>query len=301
MLEKLFEIAATKLGNAVTLYPVCSAEPIRHPNTSGDDTVTAGRVVVSTVENGTIKTNVGAAKAGQTVTVTVTPDADYYVVTGVSAKSDTGATVIAAKKDDGTYEFTMPEGAEVTVSATIAHLFDLFTDVPAGEFYTENVKWAVEKGITKGTSDTTFSPLNNCTRKEMVLFLYRANNKPLVSGSNNFTDILGSDYDAYRDAIQWAVENGITKGTSATTFNPEGKCTRAEMVTFLHRMFDEAEATGTNSFVDVPADAYYKTAVQWAVNEGITYGTSATTFNPNGNCSRGEMVTFLYRALDDAE
>ena len=129
----------------------------------------------------------------------------------------------------------------------------------------------------------------------MVVFLYRAAGSPAVTGTNAFTDV-PNDAEIQK-AVQWAVSKGITKGTSDTTFDPYGPCTRGQMVTFLHRNHSEPAATGSNNFADVPADAFYKDAVQWAVNEGITKGTGDNTFAPNDACTRVQMVTFLYRDM----
>ena len=231
------------------------------------------------------------------MTVTVKPNEKYHVVTGVTVKGENG-NITATKNADGTYSFTMPKGS-VTVSATIAHMYDLFTDVPKDiAEYGTAIKWAVEQGITLGTDPvgyTTFGPHSACTRAQMVVFLYRAAGSPAVTGTNAFTDV-PKDAEIQK-AVQWAVSKGITRGTSDTTFAPYDPCTRSQMVTFLHRNHSEPAATGTNNFADVPADAFYKTAVQWAVNEGVTKGTSDTTFAPNDACTRVQMVTFLYRDM----
>ena len=148
--------------------------------------------------------------------------------------------------------------------------------------------------MTEGTSATTFSPDAACTRAQIVTFLYRAAGSPAVkSAVNPFTDVSASDY--YYNAVLWAVENGITTGTSETTFSPNESCTRAQCVTFLYRAVGSA-ATAKASFTDVSADAYYAPAVAWAVEKGVTEGTSATTFSPDAVCTRAQIVTFLYRA-----
>lgn len=172
----------------------------------------------------------------------------------------------------------------------------VFTDVSESDYYYDAVKWAVEKEITNGTSDTTFSPAASCTRAQMVTFLWRAAGSPKANTTTCvFTDV---DKDAYYyEALLWAVENGITNGTSATTFSPDAVCTRGQMATLLYRSAKGPVVTGTHSFTDVKADAYYNDAVIWAAAEGITVGTSDTTFSPDANCTRGQMVTFLYRYL----
>ena len=172
-----------------------------------------------------------------------------------------------------------------------------FTDVSEDAYYFNAVLWAVDKSITNGTSDTTFSPDDSCTRAQMATFLWRAAGSPDPVGSTNpFTDVSADAY--YAKAVQWAVEQGITVGTSATTFSPDADCTRAQMATFLWRNAGSpASAGSTNPFMDVPADLYYTKAVQWAYEQEITGGTSATTFSPNNICTRAQMVTFLYRCF----
>ena len=170
-----------------------------------------------------------------------------------------------------------------------------FVDVKEGAYYYAAVLWAVEQKITSGTSATTFSPDASCTRAQMVTFLWRAAGSPKVeNGKNPFTDVKADAY--YYDAVLWAVEKGVTSGTSATTFSPDATVTRGQTVTFLYRNAGSPEVSGTMPFADVEADAYYAKAVQWAVQQKITTGTSETTFSPMSDCTRGQIVTFLYRA-----
>ena len=170
-----------------------------------------------------------------------------------------------------------------------------FVDVKKGAYYYDAVLWAVEQKITSGTSATTFSPDASCTRAQMVTFLWRAAGSPKVeNGKNPFTDVQADAY--YYDAVLWAVEKGVTSGTSATTFSPDATVTRGQTVTFLYRNAGSPEVSGTMPFTDVEADAYYAKAVQWAVQQKITTGTSETTFSPMSDCTRGQIVTFLYRA-----
>lgn len=170
-----------------------------------------------------------------------------------------------------------------------------FVDVKEGAYYYDAVLWAVEQKITSGTSATTFSPEASCTRAQMVTFLWRAAGSPKVeNGKNPFVDVKADAY--YYDAVLWAVEKGVTSGTSATTFSPDATVTRGQTVTFLYRNAGSPEVSGTMPFTDVEADAYYAKAVQWAVQQKITTGTSETTFSPMSDCTRGQIVTFLYRA-----
>lgn len=151
------------------------------------------------------------------------------------------------------------------------------------------------QGITSGTSATAFSPDASCTRAQTVTFLWRAAGSPAPQGSTNpFTDVQSSSY--YHNAVLWAVEQGITAGTSATTFSPDAAVTRGQTVTFLYRAAGSpATGSGSSPFGDVASNAYYASAVQWAVSKGVTAGTSATTFSPDSNCTRAQIVTFLYR------
>ena len=251
-------------------------------------------VKVSTDGNGTAMADKTSAAAGTVVTLTATPKSGYtfkqwQVVTG-------GVTI----KDN---KFTMPAG-NVEVKAIFAKnatpppgpAVNPFVDVPSGVYYEEAVLWAVDKGITKGTDTTHFSPNGICTRAQAVTFLWRAAGSPAAkSGAMPFTDVKAGSY--YETAVLWAVENGITKGTTATTFSPEQNCSRAQIVTFLWRS-EKSPAAGTvNPFTDVKASAYYADAVLWAVKKDVTKGTTATTFSPNDNCTRAQIVTFLYRAM----
>ena len=169
-----------------------------------------------------------------------------------------------------------------------------FMDVPADAYYAAPVDWAVEQGVTTGTDATHFSPKRNCTRGELVTFLWRAAGKPEPTSTENpFTDVKTTDW--YYKPVLWAVEKGITTGTGTNTFSPKRECTRGEVVTFLWRAAGKPEPTTTvNPFTDVEDSFYYK-AVLWAVENGITTGTSKTTFAPKRVCTRGEVVTFLYR------
>ena len=172
-----------------------------------------------------------------------------------------------------------------------------FTDVPDDAYYTEPVEWAVEYGVTNGTSPTTFSPNSTCTRGQIVTFLWRASGCPAPASLDSpFTDVTPDAY--YAKAVAWAVEQGITNGTSPTTFSPNSTCTRAQVVTFLWRANGASKLITTrNPFADVSPGAYYGSAVLWAVENGITNGVSATSFAPGRGCTRAQVVTFLYRAV----
>ena len=169
-----------------------------------------------------------------------------------------------------------------------------FDDVPASAYYAQSVIWAAENGITTGTSATRFSPDAGCSRAQFVTFLWRAMGSPAPKSEKNpFSDVQKGAY--YYEAVLWAVEKGVTTGTSATKFSPNATLTRAQTVTFLWRL--AGEPSGSASFYDVPAGAYYADAVAWAAQKGITTGTSANSFSPNQTCTRAQTVTFLYRDL----
>ena len=174
-----------------------------------------------------------------------------------------------------------------------------FQAVAMDQYYAVPIGWALDKGITNGTSNVDFSPMASCTRGQVVTFLWRAAGKPAPkSSSNPFSDVKKGDY--YYDAVLWAVEKGITNGTSATTFSPNQNCTRGQVVTFLWRNAGSPKTSGSNPFGDVKSGEYYYSAVLWAVghNPQITNGTSATTFSPSNTCTRGQIVTFLYRYVE---
>ena len=170
-----------------------------------------------------------------------------------------------------------------------------FTDVPEGSFYYDPVIWAVENGITNGTTATTFGPNDHCMRAHVVTFLWRAAGSPEpVQQVNPFSDVKKSDF--YYKAVLWAVENNITNGMSPTTFGPFVYCNRAQVVTFLYRTQENPETSASNPFTDVQKGSFYEKPVLWAVENGITNGLTTTTFGPNATCNRAQIVTFLYRA-----
>ena len=231
-----------------------------------------------------------SVREGRDRTFTITPDKGYAIS---NVKID-GKSIGAVKS----YTFE-----NVRRTHTIEVIFmkangnpqtGVFVDVATGSYYEDAVDWAVENGITKGTDDTHFSPDGICTRAQAVTFLWRTAGSPKPeTRTMPFTDVPVGSY--YYDAVLWAVENGITKGTSDTTFSPNMTCTRAQIVTFLWRS-EKSPAAGTaNPFADVKSDAYYADAVLWAVKENITKGTTSTTFSPNADCTRAQIVTFLWR------
>ena len=251
-------------------------------------------------EHGTVSVSKMIPDEDTEVTVTVTPD-EGYELDSITLTKLNGNEVPLTKNADGTYTFTQP-GSNVTITATFKEIEKpakvFFTDVPENSYYYDAVKWAAENGIAQGTSETTFSPKDSTTRAQMVTFLWRAAGEPEPTiAATAFTDIDESAY--YYKAVLWAYENGITKGTSETTFSPEATVTRAQSVTFLYRALSGAPGE-ENPFLDVKDGTYYTDAVKWAAEKGITLGTSATTFSPDKNCLRAQIVTFLYRAYNKA-
>lgn len=255
-------------------------------------------VSVDSGRNGSVSVSPKNASKGTTVTITVKPDKGYEL-DELTVTDSKGNELKLTKKSDTRYTFTMPSG-KVTVEASFVEIEDApdeglaFVDVPANAYYADAVAWAVENGITSGTSATTFSPNAACTRAQMVTFLWRAAGSPKAAGNNPFTDLDASAY--YYDAVLWAVSEGITSGTSATTFGPNDTVTRGQTVTFLYRASGSPASSG-NSFADVAPDAYYANAVAWAVSEGITSGTGNNAFSPDADCTRGQIVTFMYRNM----
>ena len=253
-------------------------------------------VETADTEHGTITVTPSRAKTGDTVTIAVKPDAGYVLRT-LTVADGKGNDVKLIDVDSRTYRFTMPDSA-VLVNAVFAQELEMliaFTDVDAEDYFYDAVAWAVAHNVTFGTSDTTFSPDNVCTRAQAVTFLWRAAGSPQPQMIiNPFEDVQESDY--FYNAVLWSVENNITAGTSAGTFSPDTVCTRSQAVTFLYR-YDGTVATEMTEFIDVNETAYYYDAVQWAAQNGITSGTGTNTFSPEANCTRAQIVTFLYRAL----
>ena len=231
-----------------------------------------------------------SVREGRDRTFTITPDKGYAVA---NVKID-GKSIGAVKS----YTF---ENVRRTHAIEVIFMkaggnpqTGVFVDVATGSYYEDAVDWAVENGITKGTDDTHFFPDGICTRAQAVTFLWRTAGSPKPEiRTMPFTDVPVGSY--YYDAVLWAVENGITKGTSDTTFSPNMTCSRAQIVAFLWRS-EKSPAAGTvNPFADVKSTAYYADAVLWAVKENITKGTTSTTFSPNADCTRAQIVTFLWR------
>lgn len=267
----------------------------------GSSTPRYAVTVPDKIENGSLSVSSKNAKRGSDVTITATPDKDYEV-DDIVAKDAKGNKLTLKDNGDGTYTFTMP-ASKVTVTAAFAEKKaepivpeKLFADVSAEEYYYEAVKWASENGVTGGIGENLFGANLPCTRAQIVTFLWRAAGSPEPKGMSGFVDVSADAY--YAKAVAWAVEEGIVSGTSATTFDPDAVCTRAQSVAFLYRAFGE-KVNKAAGFSDVSADAYYADAVAWAVENGVASGIGGGLFAPDQDCARGQIVAFLYRAYQN--
>lgn len=267
------------------------------PSSGGSSSVSDNEyaVTVDAGKHGDVSVSPKWAEEGDTVTITADPD-NGYVVDEVIVTDKNGDDIRVRDRGDGEYTFTMPD-SKVTVEVTFVEEGDelSFVDVAKSDYYYDAVKWAVENGVTTGVTDTIFAPGNPCTRAQTVTFLWRAAGMPQAANRvNPFTDVSVNDY--YYEAVLWAVENGITGGTTATTFSPNATCTRAQVVTFLWR-YSKEDASILPMFTDVAEGDYYYGAVAWAVENGVTTGVTDTSFVPGNPCTRGQIVTFLYRYM----
>lgn len=288
----------TATRNANTVIPATGGGSSSGGGSSGGgSSVTTYAITVKSAKNGDVTASHKTASKGSTVTLTVDPDKGYVLDTLTVLDSKDKAVKLTQK--NGKYTFTMPS-SKVTVSAAFKAAAPAsenpFTDVPSGAYYEDAVIWAVKKDITSGTSATTFDPDGSCTRAQAVTFLWRAAGSPEPkSAAMPFTDVPAGSY--FEKAVLWAVENGITKGTSDTTFSPDASCTRAQIVTFLWRAGGSPAVSGNSAFSDVAADAYYAAAVAWAEKNGVTGGIGGGLFGSDNTCTRAQIVTFLHRAM----
>lgn len=243
-------------------------------------------------ENGSVSVSPKNASQGDRVTVTVKPDAGYEL-DSLKVLDKDGKELELTDKGDGRFTFIMPAG-KVEVKATFTEEVKIspFRDVPTDAYYYEAVKWAQKKGITGGIGNDLFGPYQPCTRAQIVTFLWRAAGSPVVNYAMDLADVSGDAY--YAEAVRWALSQGITTGTADGRFAPDATCTRAQGMTFLFRA-SKASADGAPAFSDVAADAYYAEAVKWATDNGITNGTTSSTFSPGSGCTRAQIVTFLWR------
>ena len=243
-------------------------------------------------ENGSVSVSPRNASQGDRVTVTVKPDAGYEL-DSLKVFDKNGKELELTDKGDGKFTFIMPAG-KVEVKATFTEELKIspFRDVSIDAYYYEAVKWAQKKGITGGIGNDLFGPYQPCTRAQIVTFLWRAAGSPVVNYAMDLADVSGDAY--YAEAVRWALSQGITTGTADGKFSPNAPCTRAQSMTFLFRA-SKASADGMPAFSDVAADAYYAEAVKWATDNGITNGTTSSTFSPGSGCTRAQIVTFLWR------
>ena len=251
----------------------------------------------SKTENGSVTVSPKNASKGDTVTVTVKPDSGYVLET-LTVTDKNGNELTLKDKGNGKYTFTMPAG-KVEVKATFMEdnsMLNFFYDVPNNAYFYEAVKWAVKNGITTGVGNYLFAPEQPCTRAQIVTFLWRAAGSPEPKGAaSGMSDVVSGSY--YEKAVAWAIENGITTGTTTTTFSPDVTCTRAQAVTFLARAL-KAKAASAAEFSDVPTGSYFADAVAWAAANGVTEGIGGGLFGSDNDCTRGQIVTFLYRAYN---
>ena len=277
------EIREMDVGDELQLYAI-----IKYGNEMGMTPEENGWFVESVLSDGVIWESADESVA--------TVDAGGKV-TGTGA----GRTTVTASLDRSVYgenSFSLPwppERYEASFGITVNVDGVPFSDVKHDAYYADAVAWAVANNITNGTNDTTFSPDDPCTRGQVVTFLWRAIGEPEPTAAfNRFSDVKEDDY--FYKAVLWAIDGSITMGTSDYTFSPDAPCTRAEIVTFLYRYAKGSAAEAANPFTDVAAADYFYAPVMWAVANNITKGTSNTTFSPNDTCTRGQVVTFLYRA-----
>ena len=243
-------------------------------------------------ENGSVSVSPKNASQGDRVTVTAEPD-EGYELDSLKVLDKNGKELELTDKGDGRFTFIMPAGrVEVKAAFTEEAKISPFRDVPTDAYYYEAVKWAQKKEITGGIGDGLFGPNQPCTRAQIVTFLWRAAGAPVVNYAMDLTDVPSDAY--YAEAVRWALSQGITTGTADGRFAPDATCTRAQGMTFLFRA-SKASADGAPAFSDVAADAYYAEAVKWATDNGITNGTTSSTFSPGSGCTRAQIVTFLWR------
>ena len=251
----------------------------------------------SKTEHGTVTVSPKSASKGDRVTVTVKPDSGYVLET-LTVTDKNGNELTLKDKGNGKYTFTMPAG-KVEVKATFMEdnsMLNFFYDVPNNAYFYEAVKWAVKNGITTGVGNNLFAPEQPCTRAQIVTFLWRAAGSPEPKGAaSGMSDVVSGSY--YEKAVAWAIENGITTGTTTSTFSPDATCTRAQAVTFLARAL-KAKAASAAEFSDVPTGSYFADAVAWAAANGVTEGIGGGLFGSDNDCTRGQIVTFLYRAYN---
>ena len=267
---------------------------------SGGSGSTSYTISIRDSRDGNVTANRRSAPAGATVTITITPDSGYVLET-ISVTDKNGNDLKLTDKGNGKYTFTMPT-SKVEVKATFMEdnsVLNFFYDVPNDAYYYEAIKWAAENGITGGVGNSIFAPNQPCTRAQIVTFLWRAAGSPVVNYAMNMTDVAEDAY--YGEAVRWAASTGIVTGLTETTFGTNGVCTRAQAATMIYR-YAQAQGKGFTGawmfhlpFTDVPEWAYE--SVAWCYMNGVTTGVNETAFAPGNDCTRAQIVTFLWRAF----
>ena len=290
---KISASGAVASGNYTIRYEDGKLTVSTRPS-SGGSHASSYTVSVDKTENGAITVSPKSASKGDTVTITVKPDSGYQL-DDLTVTDKNGKELKLTDKGNGKYNFTMPASrVEINVAFVKEVETSPFSDVSTSAYYYEAVKWAQEKGITGGVGNGLFGPNQPCTRAQIVTFLWRAAGSPAPKDMSSFADVPADAF--YAKAVAWAVENGITSGTSDGKFSPDATCTRAQSVTFLYRASGAPAVSGSAAFSDVVADAYYASAVKWAEKSGITGGIGGGLFGSDNNCTRAQIVTFLFRA-----
>ena len=297
--EKIYDLSGVYTTDAaLTLYPVWTRSS--SGGSSGSSSPSYAVTVPDKTEHGTVTANRRYAEKGDTVTITVTPDSGYVLET-ITATDKNGNDLKLTDKGNGKYTFTMP-GSKVEVKATFMEdnsVLNFFYDVPNDAYYYEAVKWAAENGITGGVGNSLFAPNQPCTRAQIVTSLWRAAGSPVVNYLMPFTDVDEGAY--YAEAVRWAASTGIVTGLTETTFGTDSVCTRAQAAAMIYRCA-QAQGKGFTGawmfhlpFTDVPEWAYE--SVAWCYMNGVTTGVSETSFAPGNDCTRAQIVTFLWRAF----
>lgn len=296
-LQTPWNFANDTVRTDTTLYAKWTANP---PAPSYDDPDPTYAVSAPAAENGKIAVSPKNASAGSTVTITVKPDSGYVLET-ISVTDKNGNDLKLTDKGNGKYTFTMP-ASKVEIKATFMEdnsVLNFFYDVPNDAYYYEAIKWAAENGITGGVGNSLFAPNQPCTRAQIVTFLWRAAGSPVVNYLMPFTDVDEGAY--YAEAARWAASTGIVTGLTETTFGTDSVCTRAQAAAMIYRCA-QAQGKGFTGawmfhlpFTDVPEWAYE--SVAWCYMNGVTTGVSETSFAPGNDCTRAQIVTFLWRAF----
>ena len=287
-----WDFDTNKVSYTMTLTARWTENP---PAPSYDDSEPTYTVSAPTAENGKIAVSPRYAERGERVTVTLTPD-EGFELESLTVTDSRGNELTLTDKGDGRYTFTMP-ARRVEIKASFVKSVEVspFADVAIDAYYYEAVKWAAENGITDGVGNDRFAPEQPCTRAQVVTFLWRAAGSPVVNYAMDLSDVAEDVY--YAEAVRWALSEGITTGAGESSFSPNATCTRAQAVTFLARALN-ANASGKAEFGDVPTDSYFAEAVAWAVANGVTEGVGGGLFGSDNSCTRGQIVTFLYRAYN---